>query len=98
MVPTFEDEGVPRVPKVVKHPLFPIKLEKYPTGIARFGDRVISEYVDRTLVNFRWLAAERTPICSPKGKVGEISVEVGVLRETETSLAFKMAKIPKNFC
>ena len=88
--PTLEDEGIFRVPEVLKRQRFITKLEKHPTGIA------ISEYVYRTLVIFRCPLVERTPIFSRRFR--EICVEVGFLRETETSLvlSFKMTKVPKN--
>ena len=95
--PTLEDEGIVYVPEVVKRPRSSINLQKYPTGITRFGVQVISEYVYCTPVNFRWLPLELTTICSRR--FGEIYVEVGVLRETKTSLvfSFKMTKVPENF-
>jgi hypothetical protein len=84
---TPENENIIRVPDVVKHPWAPTKLKKYTV-------RVVSEYVDRTLISLGWAPAERS-IVSIRRR-GETYVEAWVLCEGEMFRAFVMAKVPKN--
>lgn len=86
--PTLEYEGIIRGPDIVKYPQVLVNLEKYPA-------RVVRENINCTLVYFNWLTAEPSHIFRRRG--GEIPVEVGVLGEGETLLAFEMTEVPNDF-
>jgi len=85
---TPKNEDIVRsIPDVVKCPQTPTKLEKNMM-------RVVSEYINRTLVSLSWLAAEGSTISVRRCR--ETYVEAWVLCEGEMFRAFVMAKVPKN--
>ena len=88
--PTLENEGIVRDGDIVKGPPCFTKLEKYPA-------RVVGDNINRTRVTVSRLAAKPRHISGRRVGRGEISVEVGVLRESKTHLAFETAEVQKNF-
>ena len=83
---TPKNENIVRIPDVVKRPQT-TKLEKNMM-------RVVSEYINGTLVSLGWSAAERSMISVRRCR--ETYVEAWILCEGEMFRAFVMAKVPKN--
>jgi hypothetical protein len=88
-VRTSHDENIVSGPDVVKDPRFLSTLKKYPV-------RIIGENMNHVLIMVGRLSLEATPILIRQWR--ESLIELGVLREFETSLASVMKKVPKNLC